>query len=182
MELPGSSIYFHSCPSSEAFQPNTTATTLHSSNDVHTLLAMSAANPDHFDSLSSHNRPFTSGPSLAPFQPDPRATLSWQPYRVDTSTAVSGTNPNQLESLSFSDHQFASRPVSAPFQSDVMASDMYSSNNVRTSWVTTSANPKGSISKQDWNKHRALITKLYAKQTLPEVMKFMETKCHFRAT
>ncbi|KAL2057518.1 hypothetical protein ABVK25_001902 [Lepraria finkii] len=143
---------------------------------------MSAANPDHFDSLSSHNRPFSSGPSLAPFQPDPRATLSWQPYRVDTPTTLSGTNPNQLESLSFSDHQFASRPVSAPFQSDVMASDIYSSNNVRTSYVTISANPKGSISKRDWNEHRALITKLYAKQTLPEVMKFMEINYDFRAT
>ena len=182
MELPGSSIYFHSCPSSEAFQPDTIATTLHSSNDVHTLLAMSAANPDHFDSFSSPNRPFTSGPSLASFQPDPRATLSWPPYRVDTPTAVSGTNPNHLESLSFSDHRFASRPVPVPFQSDVMASDTYSSNNVRTSWVTTSANPKGSISKRDWNKHRALITKLYAKQTLREVMKFMESEYDFRAT
>ncbi|KAK3167260.1 hypothetical protein OEA41_010386 [Lepraria neglecta] len=143
---------------------------------------MSAANVDHFDSLSLPNRPFTSSPSLASFQPDPRATLSWPPYRVDTPTAVSGTNPNHLESLSFSNYRFASRPVPVPFQSDVMASDTYSSNNVRTSWVTTSANPKGSISKRDWNKHRALITKLYAKRTLPEVMKFMESEYDFRAT
>lgn len=42
--------------------------------------------------------------------------------------------------------------------------------------------PKGWAAKDAWNAHRALISHLYANNTLPEVMRIMEAKHGFKAT
>ena len=97
-----------------------------------------------------------------------------------TSTTAITTNANLANSVSFSDgHIDANSAVS---RTNDIALVPTVSETALSSGATTAPNPEGWASAQDWDKYRALITDLYPKLMLKEIMELMALEHNFRAT
>jgi hypothetical protein len=176
MELPESSSYSDTHPSSASYQPNVGIVSRSSSNNVNAPLAMSITSADDIDSLSFPNHPSYSDLFLASSQHDPGTTPTWLTPGMEIPAMMPGNNFNHNNSLSLVDPGSASELAPALIQPNAMLSEAYVSNGSRSSRNTVHPNA------QDWKRHQALIAKLYAEHTLPEVMKFMAGEHGFRAT
>lgn len=103
------------------------------------------------------------------------ANLQWPTINSSTSTTTSTTKPNLAHSVSFSDDRIDRSPAVSR-TSAVELGLTFS----ETTLATTT--PEGWASAQGWDKYRALITELYPKLMLKEIMEVMEFEHNFRAT
>ena len=90
------------------------------------------------------------------------ANLSWPTLNSSASTTNSTTDPDFVDSVNFSND--------------------YIDANSAVSRAAATTNPDGWASAQDWDKHQALITKLYPKLMLKEIMEVMAIEHNFKAT
>ena len=176
MELPESSPYSDTHPSSAIYQPNAGMASRSSSDNVNAPLAVSIVSANDIDPLSFPTHPPYSDLFLASFQHGPGATPTRLFPGMEIPAIMPGNSFNHNNSLSLVDPGSASEPAPAPIQPNAMLSDTYVSNGSRRSGNTVHPNA------QDWNRHQALIAKLYPEHTLPELIKFMASEHGFRAT
>lgn len=108
------------------------------------------------------------------------ANLLWPIADSSTSTTTSTTNPNLGYPVGFSDDHTDPNPVASC--NDAMALESTVSEMALSSGATAAANPEGWASAQGWDKYRALITELYPKLMLKEIMEVMESEHSFKAT
>ena len=108
------------------------------------------------------------------------ANLPRPNFDSSTSTTTSTTNPNLVYPAGFSDDRTIPNP--AVSRNDVMELGFTVSETTFSLGATTATNPEGWASAQDWDKYRALITELYPKLMLKEIMEVMAIEHNFKAT
>ena len=108
------------------------------------------------------------------------ANLPWPTLNSSTSTTTSTTNPDLVDSLDFSDNHLDPNP--AVSRTYAIALRPTVSETTLSSGAAAATNPEGWASAQGWEKHRALITELYPKLMLKEIMDVMTNEHNFRAT
>ena len=108
------------------------------------------------------------------------ANLPWPNFDSSTSATTSTTNPKLFYSVGFSDDRTV--PSSAVSRNIAMELEPTVSETALTSRATAATNPEGWASAQGWAKYRALITELYPKLILKEIMEVMATEHNFKAT
>ena len=108
------------------------------------------------------------------------ADLSWPVHDSSTSTTTTTTNPNLIDSVGFSDDHVD--PNSAVSRTNAIALGPTISQITLSLGPATTTIPEGWASAQGWDKYRELITELYPKLMLKEIMEVMAVEHNFRAT
>ena len=108
------------------------------------------------------------------------ANLSWPTLDPGTSTKTFTTNPDFIDPMDFSNAYID--PNSAVTHTNTIALRPAVSDTAWSSRVATTTKPEAWASAQGWDKHRALITELYPKLMLKEIMEVMAIEHDFRAT
>ena len=108
------------------------------------------------------------------------ANLLWPIFNSKTPTAASTANLNLADSVGFSDDHVD--PDSAVSCTNAIALGPRVSETILSWGAAATTNPEGWASAQDWDKYRALITELYPKLMLKEIMDVMTDEHNFRAT
>ena len=106
--------------------------------------------------------------------------MSWPTLNSSASTTNSTTDPDFVDSVNFSDDHIDAN--SAAFRTNAIALRPKVSDITWCSRAAATTNPEGWASTQDWDKYRALITELYPKLTLKEIMEVMAIEHNFKAT
>ncbi|KAK0513135.1 hypothetical protein JMJ35_004121 [Cladonia borealis] len=108
------------------------------------------------------------------------ANMSWPTLNSSASTTNSTTDPDFVDSVDFSDDHIDANSAALCTNAIALRPKFPG-----TTWALRAAattNPEGWASAQDWVKHRALITELYPKLMLKEIMDKMAFEHNFKAT
>ena len=108
------------------------------------------------------------------------ANFSWPTLDSRSSTTTFTPNPDFVDSVNFSDDPIDAN--SAAFHTNAIALRPKVSDTTWSSRAAATTNPEGWASAQGWDKYRALITELYPKLTLKEIMEAMAVEHNFKAT
>ncbi len=108
------------------------------------------------------------------------AKLSWPTLNSTILTTTSTANPNLADSVGFSDDHVD--PDSTVSRTNAISLGPTVSETTLSSGAAAATDPEGWASAQGWEKHRALITELYPKLMLKEIMDVMTNEHNFRAT
>ena len=108
------------------------------------------------------------------------ANLQWPTINSSTSTTTSTTKPNRTHSVSFSDDHIDRSP--AVSRTSAVELGLTFSETILALGDAATTTSEGWASAQGWDKYRALITELYPKLMLKEIMEVMEIEHNFRAT
>ena len=106
--------------------------------------------------------------------------LPWPNFDSSTSATTCTTNPNLVYSVGFTDDQTDPNP--AVSRNDATALEPTISETALSPRATVTTNPEGWASAQGWDKYRALITELYPKLILKDIMEVMAIEHSFKAT
>ena len=108
------------------------------------------------------------------------ANLPWPNFDSTSSTTTSTTNPNLANSVGFSDSRVD--PNSAVSRTNAMALVPTVSETTLALEDSAMTTPEGWASAQGWHKYQALITELYPKLMLKDIMEVMAVEHNFKAT
>lgn len=108
------------------------------------------------------------------------ANLPWPISDSSTSTTTSTTNPNFVYSVEFFDDRTVPKPAVSRINAIALVPTV--SETIFALGDVATITPEGWASAQGWHKYRALITELYPKLMLKEIMEVMELEHNFKAT